>query len=519
MNRRGALITMAFATLTMLSPATRGAQFEKLLMPGEVSRAHAKLEETCANCHDRADRARQTALCLDCHKDVAADVARRGGFHGRLPNVATAECKACHTEHLGRDANIVKLVPAAFDHRGTDFPLTGAHGAAPCESCHAAGKPFRAASTTCGDCHKRDDAHRGGLGAKCDTCHATLAWTGAKFDHAKTKFALRGAHPEVPCAACHVGGTFRGTPQTCVACHAPDDVHRGARGEDCAQCHVESRWESTRFDHERETGFALLGRHAVLDCAGCHRSPKFDDELPRDCVGCHRAEDAHANRLGDDCAKCHDNDRWREVSFDHTRDGKFALVGKHADLDCHTCHTARVATQKLGTTCAGCHRGDDVHAGALADGCDSCHTTDGWRSDIRFEHELTDFPLLGLHAIVGCGQCHASRAFAGAPQECVDCHRSSDVHEGSLGRECAKCHSPNGWKLWDFDHNRQTKFALTGAHGKLSCSDCHRRPAGQFKLPSDCASCHRDRDVHLGQFGVQCQRCHSTITFKGARIQ
>ena len=510
---------MATALIHLLAPTARAAGIEKLLMPGEVSKAHAKLEDTCANCHDRTDRSRQTALCLDCHKDVAADVARRGGLHGRLPNVATAECKACHSEHLGRDADIIKLVPAAFDHRVTDFPLTGAHGALPCESCHAAGKPFRAAATACGDCHKRDDVHRGGLGVKCSTCHATLSWRAAKFDHAKTKFPLRGTHVDVPCAACHVAGVFRGTPQTCVACHAPDDVHRGERGENCAQCHVETGWGKSRFDHARETGFALEGRHATLDCAGCHKSPKFDDELPRECIGCHRTDDAHASRFGEDCAKCHGNERWRTVNFDHTRDGKFELVGKHARLDCHTCHTGRVATQKLGQECAGCHRGDDVHAGALKESCDTCHTTDGWRSDIRFDHELTDFPLLGLHAIVGCGQCHASRAFAGAPQDCVACHRSSDVHEGSLGRECATCHSPNGWKLWDFDHNRQTHFALTGAHSKLACGDCHRRPAGQFKLPGDCASCHRDRDVHLGQFGVQCQRCHTTITFKGARIQ
>jgi hypothetical protein len=26
-------------------------------------------------------------------------------------------------------------------------------------------------------------------------------------------------------------------------------------------------------------------------------------------------------------------------------------------------------------------------------------------------------------------------------------------------------------------------------------------------------------DVHLGQFGRQCQRCHGIATFKGARLQ
>jgi hypothetical protein len=124
-----------------------------------------------------------------------------------------------------------------------------------------------------------------------------------------------------------------------------------------------------------------------------------------------------------------------------------------------------------------------------------------------------------MHVVVGCGQCHASRAFTGAPRDCFACHRSSDVHQGGLGGDCAACHSPNGWRVWEFDHNNQTDFALTGRHARLTCGECHRRPAGQVKLPADCASCHRDNDIHLGQFGVQCQRCHTTLTFKGARIQ
>ena len=295
-------------------------------------------------------------------------------------------------------------------------------------------------------------------------------------------------------------------------------MHKGSRGEDCAQCHVESKWGTAKFDHLRETGFALLGRHAAVDCAACHRTGNFKDEIPKTCVGCHRAVDAHANRFGDDCASCHGNEDWH-AEFDHAAKTKFALTGKHAKLDCHTCHTARTATQKLPTDCASCHRGDDVHGGAQRANCDSCHSTEGWRTDVRFDHDLSSFPLLGMHVIVGCGQCHASRSYTGAPQECVACHRSSDVHKGTLGDKCATCHSPNGWKVWDFDHNQQTDFPLTGSHAQLACNDCHRKPAGQMRLPTDCAACHRDDDIHLGQFGAQCQRCHTTITFKGARIQ
>jgi hypothetical protein len=496
----------------------RGANLEKLLMPGELSAPHAKFEDNCSACHDRSDRSRQTTLCLDCHKDVAADVASKSGMHGRLPNIASGECRACHSEHLGRKADIVKLLPAAFDHRSTDFHLDGAHAAVPCGSCHATGRPFRQASASCGTCHKAVDVHRGGLGANCGSCHATTSWTGARFDHDKTKFPLRAAHRETACAACHIAGRYKDTPLNCSACHSPDDVHRGARGENCGECHTESAWKTTKFDHAKETNFPLLGKHAAVDCAGCHRSGRFEDKLPRDCAGCHRAADAHASRFGEDCASCHDSDSWR-AEFDHAHKTRFALLGRHAKLDCHTCHTGRVGTQKLPLDCAGCHRGDDVHGGAMKAGCETCHGNDSWREDIRFDHDLSKYPLLGMHVVVGCGQCHASSAFAGTAHDCVACHRSSDVHKGSLGRDCGTCHSPNGWRVWDFDHNQQTHFPLTGRHAQLTCGDCHRRPGGEMKLPTDCASCHRDNDVHLGQFGVQCQRCHTTLSFKGARIQ
>lgn len=513
---------MALALTMLVGPNIRmahAADLEKLLMPGDLTTAHSKLEENCSSCHDRSDRKRQTALCLDCHKDVAGDVRLKAGFHGRLPNVATAECKACHSEHLGRKADIVKLLPTSFDHRNTDFPLDGAHQGVTCDSCHVTGKKFRQAAASCGACHKAVDIHRGALGASCGSCHATTSWRGARFDHDKTKFPLRAAHRDTPCAACHIDARYKDTPRRCNACHAPDDVHRGSRGENCGDCHSESGWKNTRFDHAKETGFALLGRHASVDCTGCHRSGRFEDDLPRTCVGCHRASDAHAGRLGDDCAKCHGNDSWTGSPFDHARQTKFALTGSHARLGCHTCHTARVATQKLATDCASCHRGDDVHAGNLKSTCDSCHGTERWRDDLHFDHDLSAFPLLGMHVLVGCGQCHASRTFAGAPRDCIACHQSNDVHKGGLGRDCAACHSTNGWRVWDFDHNVQTRFALTGRHAQLTCADCHRKPAGQVPLPTDCASCHRDADIHLGQFGAQCQRCHTTLTFKGARIQ
>src|SRR5262249_6267418 len=97
-----ALLLLLFAS--SLVPAAHAASIEKLIMPGPVSKAHAKLEGECSNCHDRTDRDRQTTLCLDCHKDTAADIKTKTRYHGRMPQAAVSQCRGCHTEHHGRDA-------------------------------------------------------------------------------------------------------------------------------------------------------------------------------------------------------------------------------------------------------------------------------------------------------------------------------------------------------------------------------------------------------------------------------
>jgi hypothetical protein len=512
------VLMAALLTLPLSAPGL-GASIETLLMPGPVSKAHAKTEEQCGACHDKADRNRQSALCLDCHKDVAADLSAGKGFHGRIRGAQSSQCFACHSEHRGRNADIVNLSRAGFDHGLTDFPLRDAHSMVSCESCHHEGTAYRKAPTACIGCHRANDAHHGALGADCKACHTESAWQDVAFDHDKTQFPLRDKHMDVPCAACHAGERYKGIPRQCASCHAPDDVHRGSRGNQCADCHTTAGWKTQKFDHARETGYALLGRHARLGCGDCHRSGNLKDPLPKDCIGCHRSDDRHAGRFGTDCGSCHGNETFRIERYDHAARHKFALVGAHAALDCHVCHTATASEQKLGTQCASCHLVDDVHGGALGRACETCHNSTRWAEDVRFDHDLTAFPLVGLHVVVTCAQCHDSQRFKDAPKTCNACHAKNDVHKGTLGTDCAACHSPNGWNLWDFDHGAKTHFPLTGAHKPLRCSDCHVKPAGQVKLSTDCGACHQGDDVHAGQFGRNCERCHTTITFRGGRAR
>ena len=92
---------------------------------------------------------------------------------------------------------------------------------------------------------------------------------------------------------------LQGHPKECVSCHEPDDVHHGERGPKCGECHTYQELEELqKFDHKKETGFALDGVHDRIACNDCHRSGNLKDKLPRECAGCHQGQDSHAGRLG-----------------------------------------------------------------------------------------------------------------------------------------------------------------------------------------------------------------------------
>jgi hypothetical protein len=168
--------------------------------------------------------------------------------------------------------------------------------------------------------------------------------------------------------------------------------------------------------------------------------------------------------------------------------------------------------------CAACHEADDVHRGQEGPSCQLCHEATGWR-DARFDHDLTRFPLLGLHAVATCEQCHATQAFQDARTDCVACHREDDAHDDSLGKDCSVCHNPNDWRIWDFDHGLRTRFELDGGHEGLSCNSCHRGPLRPEEMRSDCAACHLGDDIHRGALGENCGRCHESSDWREVRVR
>ncbi|HEY9051971.1 MAG TPA: cytochrome c3 family protein [Gammaproteobacteria bacterium] len=510
-------------TLVMLfgAPAARAADIEQLVMPGKLIKGHEKYEKECTNCHSSFSKKEQKKLCADCHEDIKKDINSKQGFHGRNILAINQECRQCHTDHIGRDADIIKLDKETFNHSLTDFELKGMHKRTQCGLCHKSDKKYREALSQCFDCHEKNDPHDGKLGKKCESCHSENAWQKIKFDHDKTKFPLKGKHKDADCQSCHPDNRHKNTPKQCFSCHALDDAHNTRYGEKCETCHNSNDWKKAFFDHDKKTKFPLQGRHKQTLCGACHTGTAniYKEKPDKTCFACHKSDDIHKGKNGEKCEQCHSPVSWKKSKFSHDKDTKFPLKGKHEKLQCNACHQGDVHKNKLKTDCLSCHKADDVHGGQQGKQCHQCHNENSWKQISNFNHDLTSFPLNGQHAILTCEECHSSNKFKDTSMACYSCHAKNDEHKQTLGRNCHKCHNPNSWSLWLFDHNKQTAFELDGAHKNLKCSACHTSQTdGDVTKSSTCATCHFRDDVHRGGFGKFCEQCHNTSKFSDLNL-
>lgn len=464
-------------------------------------------EVDCAKCHRPGLKHREAgSTCVACHRKDDKHESTLG-----------PKCETCHDE--------VDWKKSKFAHDKSKFPLLHRHVQVKCAECHKDPAHYAKTPRECFACHRKDDKHEGTLGQKCEACHDEGDWKKSKFVHEKTKFALLYRHAKVKCVECHRNPAhFAKTPRECLACHRKDDVHKSALGEKCETCHNEQGWkEPARFDHDRDTPFALRDKHRDAKCDGCHKDAKLKDgryreKPPSACVKCHERDDrerGHKGRYGEKCQTCHAEKTWKTPIFVHERDTKYTLRGKHGQVKCDNCHKGTLYVEKLEMQCFSCHTKDDKHKGQVGNDCARCHSERDWK-EAPFDHGKSKFPLTGRHTGVECKKCHTTLAFKDASPECFSCHAKDDYHKEKLGPRCEQCHDARGWKDWKFDHDKRTKFKLADKHAKIKCLYCHTTPVkNKFTLASDCASCHRKTDdVHLGTLGTQCEKCHYTDNWR-----
>ena len=473
------------------------------ISPGPLAKAHQSLSGTvqCATCH-QFGTSTPTFKCLDCHKEVAHRLAAKHGYHAQIQmkNPNGKDCVRCHLDHNGEDFGLIHWEPSQkqFDHRLTGYILEGKHAGLACEKCHLPAymvseeralikmkdlsKSFFGLSQNCVPCHK--DVHKGQLGDKCLQCHNYVDWKAAKqFDHSKTRYPLTGLHIKVECEKCHKpdvpGGPARYRDmkfQACIDCHI--DPHKGSFKQRCEECHTTAGWKKLLpafgFDHSK-TKYPLLGKHAEVGCAQCHLKADFKKPLPfNNCNDCHKP-DPHK--------------------------GQFEARPKKGE-------------------------------------CAECHTVDGWKPSLFGvkEHDTSKYPLKGKHITVKCEKCHLPAGkdtiYKVKFAACTDCHK--DAHDGQFAAapyrdKCEDCHTVLDFHRSTFTiaKHRKARFALSGAHAAVPCTDCHKvGAAGRTDkiLPfhfedRTCTACHTD--VHHGEFNERmarrradgspqgCEACHN----------
>ena len=412
---------------------------------------------------------------------------------------------------------------------------------------------FLGLSSQCLSCHA--DEHGEQMTNECLNCHTQEAWTpAAKFSHDNSKYRLTGKHVTTECVKCHkpvAASDFaenklieKNRPSerfvynglqfsSCVNRHK--DAHEGKLGTNCAGCHNTDAFKvegvAKDFDHNK-TGFPLLGKHVSVTCTKCHTGEKMTEPLAHAlCSDCHKDRHAgqFANRTdGGKCESCHSIDGFTPARFgiaEHAQT-KYPLTGSHLAVPCIFCHTEQskknnVAVLKYdfaGTTCKNCHA--DAHKGQLdkfvsQSGCEFCHSTESWHR-VTFNHDSTRFPLVGKHISTQCMKCHTKEnagtehetvRMAPLPLVCEQCHQ--DIHRKQFVRAelaetetaCKRCHSPEGWKVLTFDHNRDARFSLEGAHANVACLKCHIQTEDS----------EGKSYVVYRPLGIACADCHSEL--------
>ncbi len=519
--------------------------------PGELAKSHAGLDNEggCNTCHDDGAKTVSNAKCLGCHdhSDMKKRIESGQGFHSS-DKVKGRQCQLCHKEHRGKNFDLMGWQTlggtAKFDHALTGWKLQGKHAQTQCEHCHKSFdkqglRTFLGADKTCGRCHDKDSPH-GKLrdsNERCDKCHSESVWKPAKqhydFDHndpSQAAFKLEGTHADVACLKCHAKAAFK-LPAfdngECVQCHKSPHDGQLFGTKKCQVCHSAAlrTLKDVRFDHKKQTGYALVGKHAQIECDSCHKKSLGTRKPQEACEMCHADDNKHGKRFEKftACATCHSQRAWKSgFQFNHKTNTNFELTAKHATTACRNCHRGKTPDSferfEIKNGCMSCHRHQKAHGGKFKnDQCLTCHEEGGskkQKSDALeiYHGEKSRFPLRNGHAGVQCQMCHVNDVYKNTPMECgVSCHQDS-LHRGSLGDQCSRCHEPGQWRAVRFDHTEDTKWALEGRHKEVkACESCH--PARQYKgAPTSCGSvgCHKKDDVHQGQLGNKCETCHRT---------
>jgi hypothetical protein len=505
--------------------------------------AHAAVQ--CDDCHKSAAVGQFQGLstaCISCH---LKDYQQTQTMGGNVPNHVTANfpstCESCHTfdSWVGGKFNGMN-----FDHAAPpiSFPLTNGHANVPCTSCHVGNNyNLQIVATDCGHagCHlttwqqTTNPQHSAAATvfpiAMCSTCHNTVSWQNANFNHATTGFPLTNSHQLAPagkvasCTDCHINNNYnlQIQPTDCgnSQCHLNTNYGGGWQGTtnpvhstagapfaaaNCSNCHNTVSFLTAIFNHAA-TGWPLVGSHQLVPvgkvnaCTDCHVGNNYNlTAANTDCYGCHQTAWNSTTAVGGNvpnhltsfaglqsmCSTCHDTVLWSDGKFDHSATG-FPLQGPHM-LPPRTTVTGAIGP--MVNACTDCHIGGNYTTGYPTTDCYGCHQT-------YYTNAQTYDPSVPNHVTAnygtGCIACHTTwvtQAWLGATFNHTF-FRLPHPTKGVAG-VCSDCHiNANNYKQFSCEncHTYPTAHRPGMSHDNV----CSPSPACWYNPPTRCYDCHK----------------------------
>jgi hypothetical protein len=397
----------------------------------------------CQTCHspkgfkavDFVDHSEVFGVCSSCHDGFTAV--------GKSQNhvVTTQECSDCHTT-----SSFVNLNPdGTFDHTN----ITSG-----CSACHNG-------TVAIGTDSDPSPTGHPSISAECNACHTTVTFATPFPNHADPRVVVPSTCGQ---GGCHDGASVLANGDPILGKNSAPFPHpsTGNITQACDLCHSTNTFDlGNVFDH------GVLARHSI-SCKSCH-----DGNNAMGVVQGHVAVAPAA-----DCADCHHTSTFTGGFVDHQSTSVTSVA-------CTSCHDGTIAP---GTPTAPPVL-VDIHAAAVAQTCDTCHSAGGSFALATIDH--SGFGTVGNVTLppqyTSCEQCHQDTVATGKPTGHLE-----------TVQDCGACHDPQrgDWFGGAYDHS---SLSIIGSTSTPSCESCHNGTAavGQSlahvpePVPGqDCLVCH-----------------------------
>lgn len=251
----GVVVTAALADYFLLKTDPNAASnrrdvaWEQLVVPGNLSVAHASLDNNCTACHTPITGVERNN-CVLCHANASELIQRQPTtFHTDI-----STCTGCHVEHRGVDGDITVMDHKLLVKIGLD-------------SLKNSNDP---------DSEERQ----------------VYEFVTTLINEKRTASPL----------FIHAGVSAGEATLRCATCHANDDQHFTLFGNDCVQCHQMETWNISEFRHPSTTS---------QDCVQCHQAPPSHYMEHFNMISARVAGKPHAKV--EECYACHQTTSWNDI--------------------------------------------------------------------------------------------------------------------------------------------------------------------------------------------------------------